>query len=86
MHYIYILKSKRYSDKIYIGYTNNVVRRLQEHNLGKSFTTKRYMPWKIVYLEDYAYENDAKEREKQIKHFGKVYKHLKNRIKHSLQF
>lgn len=85
MYYVYILKSIKYSDKLYIGYTNNVVKRLKEHNSGKTFSTKRYMSWKLVYLEGYANENEAKNREKQIKHFGKVYKQLKRRIEHSLQ-
>ena len=85
MHYVYILKSIKYSDKLYIGYTNNIVKRLKEHNSGKTFSTKRYMPWKVVYLEGYAHEDDAKYREKQIKHFGKVYKQLKRRIERSLQ-
>jgi predicted GIY-YIG superfamily endonuclease len=49
------------------------------------FSTKRYLPWKVVYLEGYAHEDDAKEREKQLKYFGKVYKQLKRRIKPSLQ-
>lgn len=85
MYYVYILKSKKYNDKIYIGYTNNVVRRIEEHNSGKSCFTKRSMPWKIIYLEGYANQIDAQEREVQIKHFGKVYKQLKRRIERSLQ-
>ncbi|MDO8442679.1 MAG: GIY-YIG nuclease family protein [bacterium] len=85
MYYIYILKSCKLSDKLYIGYTNNVVRRLKEHNLGESLHTNKYKPWKIIYLEGYANQDDAKERERQIKHFGKTYKQLKRKIKRSLQ-
>jgi len=85
MYYVYIIKSRKYDDKLYIGYTSNIIKRLKEHNSGKVFSTKRYLPWKVVYLEGYAHEDDAKEREKQLKSFGKVYKQLKRRIKHSLQ-
>ena len=85
MHYVYILKSIKYSGKLYIGYTGNIIKRLKEHNSGKTFSTKKYMPWKVVYLEGYANQDNATHREKQIKHFGKVYKQLKLRIRHSLQ-
>ena len=85
MYYVYIIKSRKYDDKLYIGYTSNIIKRLKEHNFGKVFSTKRYLPWKVVYLEGYAHQDDAKEREKQLKSFGKVYKQLKRRIKHSLQ-
>lgn len=83
MHYLYILKSK-ISDQLYIGYTQNLVQRLKEHNSGKSFYTKKYLPWELVYFEGYANDTDAKDREIKIKQFGKVYSQLKRRIKRSL--
>ncbi len=49
------------------------------HNLGKVFSTKKYLPWKIVYLEGYMHEFDARDREKKLKQFGKVYAQLKRR-------
>ncbi len=84
MHYVYILNNKK-NDKLYIGFTGNVVKRLKEHNSGKSLYTKKYMPWKIVYLEGYANIDEAKDREKKLKQFGKVYKQLKKKIERSLQ-
>lgn len=84
MYWVYILKSKNYN-QLYIGYTSNLVERLKEHNSGKSPSTKRYMPWKPVYAEGYANEEDAKGRESKIKQFGKVYSQLKRRIMRSLQ-
>jgi len=84
MYWVYIIKSKGYN-QLYIGYTTDLAKRLKEHNLGKSLSTKRYMPWKAVYLEGYANEDDAKDREIKIKQFGKVYSQLKRRIKRSLQ-
>ena len=56
-----------------------------EHNSGKSLHTKKYLPWELVYCEGYANEQEAKEREKRLKQFGRVYARLKVRIKHSLQ-
>jgi len=47
MHYVYLLRSVNFSDKIYIGYTNNIDQRMITHNDGKSLYTKRYMPWRL---------------------------------------
>ena len=84
MHWVYILKSKS-NGSLYIGSTNNLVRRLREHNAGQSFSTARYKPWKFVYIEGYALRDDALRREEVLKQFGKVYAHLKRRIQRSLQ-
>ncbi|MBI2036835.1 MAG: GIY-YIG nuclease family protein [Candidatus Liptonbacteria bacterium] len=84
MYYVYIIKSKAYP-RIYIGSTPHPVQRLNDHNNGKSLATKRYLPWKIVFLEGYANKADALDREKKLKQFGKVYSQLKRRIWRSLQ-
>ena len=61
MYYTYILKSEN-SNKIYIGSTNDIDRRLKEHNSGKCFTTKKMTPVKVIYYEAYEYEEDARLR------------------------
>ncbi len=43
MYKVYILKSSDYP-KTYVGITDNIDRRLKEHNSGKNFYTKRYKP------------------------------------------
>ncbi len=60
-------------------------RRLREHNLGTTFSTKRYAPWGIVYIEGYKNKEDAEDREVKLKQFGKIYSQLKRRISRSLQ-
>jgi putative endonuclease len=65
-YYLYILKSENYS-KSYVGISNDVERRLIEHNSGNSFYTKRYRPWKMIYTEDYNSVLDARKREKYLK-------------------
>ena len=70
---------------IYIGSTNDLHKRLREHNNGKSRSTKRYIPWELVYYEAYISEVDAREREKKLKHHGKGLAELKKRIKNSLE-
>jgi putative endonuclease len=36
---------------IYVGITKDIAKRLKEHNAGKSFYTKRYKPWKLLFTE-----------------------------------
>lgn len=85
LYSVYILKSIKFTDEFYIGYTSNLKLRLEQHNTGQSFHTKKYMPWKLVYAEVYANKEDAEDREKKIKYYGKVYAQLKRRINRSLQ-
>jgi len=66
MFYIYILQSKG-CDELYIGYTNDLKKRVEEHNRGKNISTKRYLPWSLIYYEACTNEKDAKRREKYLK-------------------
>jgi putative endonuclease len=84
MNFVYIIKSLK-NKSLYIGITNNINRRLREHNAYDTFSTKRYAPWKVVYLEGYGEKEDAEDREVKLKQFGKVYSQLKRRISRSLQ-
>ena len=68
---------------MYTGYTNNLRKRLREHNLGKSFYTKRDTPYSLIYYEACYNEDDARAREKYLKSgIGKRY--IKNRLKRFL--
>ncbi len=50
MFYIYILYSKAF-DKYYVGYTNDLERRVVEHNSNPRMTfTHKYRPWELVSL------------------------------------
>ena len=66
MYYFYILRGTK-KDKIYIGSTSDIKRRLNEHNRGHTKSTRRFMPWCIVYLEKYLTRAEAIKRERQIK-------------------
>jgi putative endonuclease len=66
MFYVYILKSEK-NQELYIGYTSDLKRRLKEHNQGLNFSTKRYIPWSIIYYEACLEESDARRREQYLK-------------------
>ena len=66
MFYLYILKSVKY-DKTYVGSSNDVERRLKEHNSGKSKFTSRFMPWRVVFSEEYELLSEARSREEYFK-------------------
>lgn len=70
MFYTYILNSSL-NNSYYIGSCGNIERRLSAHNSGEVKSTKRYMPWKIVYLEKYKSLSEAVKRERQIKSWKK---------------
>jgi len=63
---VYVLRSK-VAKKSYVGVTSDLERRLKEHNDGKSFYTRRYMPWEIIYTEEFQEEQEAVKREKYFK-------------------
>jgi putative endonuclease len=66
MFFVYVLLSEK-DNKRYIGYTNNLERRLSEHNSGLVKSTKNRRPLKLIYFEEFAIKSDALSREKKIK-------------------
>jgi putative endonuclease len=66
MAYVYILKSLK-NNRFYIGSTNDIDRRLDEHNRGKSLYTKSVRPFELVYKEEFLLLKDARKREYLIK-------------------
>lgn len=84
MFYVYILKSKL-DNKLYIGYTKDLRKRIEEHNNKKSRATKYRGKFELIYYEAYKAEEDARKREHNLKYFGKAYGQLKGRIDKSLQ-
>jgi len=66
MHYVYILYSKRL-DRYYVGRTENIEKRLVDHNAGRSTYTRRGRPWVLVYKEEFERKAGAIDRETEIK-------------------
>jgi len=77
-YYTYVLRSKK-DDDLYVGYTDNLKRRVEEHNLGLVESTRPRRPFELVYYEACKDKQKAIEREKYFKTgFGRRF--LKNRI------
>jgi len=66
MYHIYIIKSQS-RNYVYIGISDNVNRRLKEHDLGSNKTTKPYKPFKLLHTENFQDRISAREREKWFK-------------------
>lgn len=64
--YVYILQSVT-TEKLYIGYTNDLRKRFNQHVAGESTYTKSRGPWKLIYYEACLNEDDARSREKYLK-------------------
>ena len=65
----------------YVGYTNNLKKRLDLHNKGKGAKFTRGRRWKIIYTEKYDTRNEAKSREYYIKKNRKFRNLIKERYK-----
>lgn len=82
MYYTYVIKSKK-DGRMYTGYSNDLRKRLWQHNNGKSTYTKGKGPFYILYYEACLNQEDAKAREIYLKSgIGKRY--LKLRLKRFL--
>ena len=64
--YIYVLLSVS-TKFIYVGFTSNVRKRLNEHNLKQVPSTKYYAPLRLIHYEAYLNRKDAIRREKYLK-------------------
>ena len=80
--YVYVLRSLK--DRFfYVGFTHDLIRRLDSHNKGEMNSTKNRTPLILVYWEGCLHLSDATKREKYLKSsWGKRY--IKNRLKNYL--
>jgi putative endonuclease len=62
MNYLYILQSQK-NDSYYIGSTNDIERRVLEHNFGKTISTKNLRPLKLVFKKEFECLSDARHAE-----------------------
>lgn len=82
MYYTYVLQSQS-NGNWYTGSTNDLQKRLKDHENGQVKSTKGRGPLELIYYEACKNEQDARAREKYLKSgMGKRY--LKNRMKRFL--
>ena len=66
MFYFYAIKSEG-RNYIYVGLTNNLERRIAEHNNGENRSTKAYKPFKLIFSEQHETREKARFGEKYLK-------------------
>lgn len=80
MFYTYIIQSVT-TRKHYIGSTENINKRLDQHNSGKTKSIKNNWPFVLIYSEVYNTRQEAYRREKEIKSYkgGNAFRKLLSR-------
>jgi putative endonuclease len=66
MFYVYALKSTKYN-RIYVGLTKDLNKRIKEHNSGETKSTSFYRPWALFYSEKLDTRTKARAQEKELK-------------------
>ncbi len=66
MYFVYVLRSKR-DNSFYIGLTNDLNRRIKQHNRGNNFSTRYKTPLELIHFEKLNSRKDARNREKYLK-------------------
>ena len=79
IYYVYMLKSKGIKPITYVGYTNNLQKRISLHNSGKGAKFTRGRTWKLIYKEKFKSKNEAISREYYIKNNRSFRNKLKNK-------
>ena len=63
MYYVYLIQSETFPDQRYIGYTDNIEKRLKDHNNGHSTHTRKYKPWKLISFHAFSDKEKARKFE-----------------------
>ena len=78
-YYVYMLKSKGIKSVSYVGYTNNLKKRIDLHNSGKGAKFTRGRKWILIYKEKFKSKSEAISREYYIKKNRTLRKKIKNK-------
>ncbi len=78
IYYVYMLRSKSVKPVTYIGYTNNLKKRINLHNSSKGAKFTRGRKWVLIYKEKYKSKKEAISREYYIKNNRSVRQKIKN--------
>jgi predicted GIY-YIG superfamily endonuclease len=73
MYYVYIIQSK-VDDRLYVGFSTDLKKRIKAHNFGQSIHTAKYKPWALVFYSSFCDIKTAKEFEQYLKsHSGRIF-------------
>ena len=78
-YYVYMLKTKSIKSTTYVGYTNNLRKRILLHNSGKGAKFTRGRKWVLIYKEKFKSKKEAISREYYIKKNRSLRNKLKNK-------
>ena len=79
--YVYVIGSKKKPIKTYVGWTNNLKKRIKLHNEGKGAKFTRGRRWKLLYYEEFSTKKEAISREYYMKTNRKFRNLIKKRYK-----
>ena len=79
--YVYMLKSLGKKSITYVGYTNNLNKRIALHNCSKGAKFTRGRKWKLIYKENFNSKKEAISREYYIKNNRALRKNIRNKEK-----
>jgi len=81
-YFVYLLSNKNKSKlTTYVGYTNNLLKRIKLHNTGKGAKFTRGRKWELMYFKKFATKKEAISRECYIKKNRKVRNLIKSKYK-----
>lgn len=87
MFYVYLIRSVSNKKQItYVGFTNNIVKRIFLHNSGKGAKFTKGRKWKLVYYEKLSSKKKALMREYEIKKNRKLRNYLKEKFTKEVYF
>jgi|TARA_B110000438_G_scaffold35585_1_gene35301 putative endonuclease len=78
--FVYVLGSKKKPKKTYIGWTNNLKKRLSKHNTGKGAKSTRGRKWQIIYHEKLPTKSIAMKKEYSLKKNIKFRSKMRSKI------
>ena len=78
IYYVYMLKSRSVKPVTYVGYTNNLKKRISLHNTGKGAKFTRGRKWMLIYKEKFKSKKEAIFREYYIKNNRSLRNKIKN--------
>jgi putative endonuclease len=79
MWFVYLIQSQK-DNTFYIGYTEDIKRRIKEHSEGKTKSIKHKTPFILKYCEIYCNKSTARKRELELKNNSYKKKEIIERI------